>query len=139
MAVVFNGGLLCCKALLINPNMGDSKVYGISNAALEFGISTNAKKGLGQHSRTCLKPCHASLFNQQSSFPEANALYGLTIFRDEAKGIICYRTPTGEITCEGIDEGPHFHPPTQYLRFQSQQLVSTKSRNDEAYVNGAGI
>ncbi|BBN09940.1 hypothetical protein MPTK1_4g23890 [Marchantia polymorpha subsp. ruderalis] len=26
------------------------------------------------------------------------------------QGIVCHRTETGEITCEGFDEGPHFHP-----------------------------
>ncbi|CAI9114499.1 OLC1v1015237C1 [Oldenlandia corymbosa var. corymbosa] len=30
------------------------------------------------------------------------------VFEDASKGIVCYRDENGEITCEGIDEGPRF-------------------------------
>ena len=33
-------------------------------------------------------------------------------FIDESMGVVCYETETGEIVCEGIDEGPHFYPPS---------------------------
>lgn len=35
----------------------------------------------------------------------------LKVFADDTKGIVCYRTESGEIVCEGMDEGPHFYPP----------------------------
>ncbi|KAL2539057.1 hypothetical protein Adt_00035 [Abeliophyllum distichum] len=31
------------------------------------------------------------------------------VFEDLSAGIVCYRDENGEITCEGIDEGPRFH------------------------------
>ncbi|KAH9626664.1 hypothetical protein KSS87_014579 [Heliosperma pusillum] len=37
------------------------------------------------------------------------------VFEDRATGIICYKDESGEIICEGLDEGPrllHPHPPT---------------------------
>ena len=36
----------------------------------------------------------------------------LNVFIDESTGIVCYRTEHGEVVCEGIDEGPHFYPPS---------------------------
>lgn len=36
----------------------------------------------------------------------------LKVFADDTKGIVCYRTESGEIVCEGMDEGPHFYPPS---------------------------
>ena len=32
------------------------------------------------------------------------------VFSEDKEGIICYQTKTGEIVCEGMDEGPHFYP-----------------------------
>ncbi|ERM96046.1 hypothetical protein AMTRI_Chr13g84300 [Amborella trichopoda] len=32
------------------------------------------------------------------------------VFEDRERGIICYRDDSGEVICEGYDEGPHFHP-----------------------------
>ncbi|CDO97795.1 unnamed protein product [Coffea canephora] len=31
------------------------------------------------------------------------------VFEDPSNGIVCYREENGEITCEGIDEGPRLH------------------------------
>ncbi|KAI5061397.1 hypothetical protein GOP47_0023902 [Adiantum capillus-veneris] len=36
----------------------------------------------------------------------------LKVFADDTKGIVCYRTESGEIVCEGMDEGPQFYPPS---------------------------
>lgn len=36
----------------------------------------------------------------------------LQVFSDDVKGILCYRSETGEVVCEGLDEGPHFYPPS---------------------------
>ncbi|VFQ83743.1 unnamed protein product [Cuscuta campestris] len=37
------------------------------------------------------------------------------VFEDGPKGIVCYRDESGEVTCEGYDEGPRFCP--QFSRF----------------------
>ncbi|KAL3528543.1 hypothetical protein ACH5RR_007865 [Cinchona calisaya] len=39
------------------------------------------------------------------------------VFEDQSKGIVCYREENGEITCEGIDEGPRFHHPSSRFTF----------------------
>ncbi|XP_010033656.2 uncharacterized protein LOC104422895 isoform X1 [Eucalyptus grandis] len=31
-----------------------------------------------------------------------------TVFEDQCEGIVCYRDESGEIICEGYDEGPRF-------------------------------
>ncbi|KAK1287125.1 hypothetical protein QJS10_CPB19g01986 [Acorus calamus] len=31
------------------------------------------------------------------------------VFEDQSKGIVCYRDESGEMICEGYDEGPRFH------------------------------
>ncbi|CAK7356446.1 unnamed protein product [Dovyalis caffra] len=31
------------------------------------------------------------------------------VFENRAEGIVCYRDGSGEIICEGFDEGPRFH------------------------------
>ncbi|GLT46186.1 hypothetical protein SLA2020_199600 [Shorea laevis] len=31
------------------------------------------------------------------------------VFEDRSEGVICYRDESGEIVCEGYDEGPRFH------------------------------
>ncbi|KAK9282352.1 hypothetical protein L1049_005269 [Liquidambar formosana] len=39
------------------------------------------------------------------------------VFEDRSKGIVCYRDDSGEIICEGYDEGPRLHqlfPRTAY-------------------------
>ncbi|KDP40632.1 hypothetical protein JCGZ_24631 [Jatropha curcas] len=39
------------------------------------------------------------------------------VFENKSEGIICYRDDSGEIICEGFDEGPRFHhhlPRTAY-------------------------
>lgn len=33
----------------------------------------------------------------------------MQVFEDRSEGIICYRDDSGEIICEGIDEGPRYH------------------------------
>ncbi|KAJ7566849.1 hypothetical protein O6H91_02G121100 [Diphasiastrum complanatum] len=135
----------------MSPAAGPLRQNGMSSfgsfAAANHGVVVAKPSVSDSHRRAGLKPFQASMFSEGFALPEAlrcnasaNAPKGSTVFRDESKGIVCYRTPTGEITCEGIDEGPHFHPPSQYLRFQiPQHLTSAKSREDEAYVNGAGI
>lgn len=45
-----------------------------------------------------------------SKVPSDDAV--LRVFSDDAKGIVCYRSKTGEVVCEGLDEGPHFYPPS---------------------------
>ncbi|KAL3511563.1 hypothetical protein ACH5RR_024280 [Cinchona calisaya] len=45
------------------------------------------------------------------------------VFEDRSKGIVCYREENGEITCEGIDEGPRFH-------HRSSRFASNQSETD---------
>lgn len=33
------------------------------------------------------------------------------VFEDQSNGIVCYTDESGEIVCEGIDEGPRYHQP----------------------------
>ncbi|KAH7546995.1 uncharacterized protein LOC107434348 [Ziziphus jujuba] len=47
------------------------------------------------------------------------------VFEDRSEGIICYRDDSGEIVCEGIDEGPRYHQ--QFPRTSS----SSHSRDAE--------
>lgn len=42
--------------------------------------------------------------------PISQHYFHAQVFEDEAQGICCYRAPSGEVTCEGHDEGPHFQP-----------------------------
>ncbi|MCO5588851.1 hypothetical protein L7F22_042811 [Adiantum nelumboides] len=35
----------------------------------------------------------------------------MKVFADDTKGIVCYQTESGEVVCEGMDEGPQFYPP----------------------------
>ncbi|CAM6089987.1 unnamed protein product [Calypogeia fissa] len=46
----------------------------------------------------------------QEASCEKDVLSSAKVFEDTAHGICCYRSPTGEVTCEGHDEGPHFEP-----------------------------
>ncbi|GAB2268912.1 hypothetical protein Dimus_003852 [Dionaea muscipula] len=40
-----------------------------------------------------------------------SSLRDQVFYEDRSKGIVCYRDDSGEIVCEGLDEGPHFHHP----------------------------
>eukprot|EP00246_Nothoceros_aenigmaticus_P002025 TRINITY_DN12741_c0_g1_i2.p1 TRINITY_DN12741_c0_g1~~TRINITY_DN12741_c0_g1_i2.p1 ORF type:complete len:104 (-),score=14.16 TRINITY_DN12741_c0_g1_i2:55-366(-) len=40
------------------------------------------------------------------------------VYEDASKGILCYKTKAGEVTCEGVDEGPHFHPSRPEERYK---------------------
>ncbi|GKU92760.1 hypothetical protein SLEP1_g6446 [Rubroshorea leprosula] len=44
----------------------------------------------------------ATKFQIKSSFKNK-------VFEDRSEGIVCYRDESGEIVCEGYDEGPRFH------------------------------
>ncbi|CAL5361081.1 unnamed protein product [Camellia sinensis] len=52
-----------------------------------------------KHSQSSVKKTHPSLLQIRSSSKKK-------IFEDQSKGIVCYRDGSGEITCEGYDEGP---------------------------------
>ncbi|KAH7302451.1 hypothetical protein KP509_23G074200 [Ceratopteris richardii] len=54
---------------------------------------------------------YASTEADQVSFKENLEDDVPKVFADEMKGIVCYQTETGEIVCEGMDEGPQFYPP----------------------------
>ncbi|KAK9726840.1 hypothetical protein RND81_05G240900 [Saponaria officinalis] len=53
------------------------------------------------------------------------------VFEDHATGIICYKDDTGEIICEGFDEGPRLlqpHPRTPYPLRDADILDSLQKR-----------
>ncbi|KAG0564656.1 hypothetical protein KC19_8G128800 [Ceratodon purpureus] len=56
-----------------------------------------------------LAVCRASAQNGSSSHVDEAP----TVFKDESNGIICYYDESGDLTCEGWDEGPHFQPDLQ--------------------------
>ncbi|KAM7483943.1 hypothetical protein LguiB_008526 [Lonicera macranthoides] len=43
------------------------------------------------------------------------------VFEDQAKGIVCYRDNSGEIICEGYDEGPRLQPELSRINCSSNQ------------------
>ncbi|KAK9099629.1 hypothetical protein Syun_026674 [Stephania yunnanensis] len=43
------------------------------------------------------------------------------IFEDEASGIICYKNESGEIICEGYDEGPRLHRKVSSNSYQERE------------------
>ncbi|EXB64661.1 hypothetical protein L484_017995 [Morus notabilis] len=47
------------------------------------------------------------------------------VFEDRSNGIICYADESGEIVCEGYDEGPRYH--------QQIQRKSSHSRDSEMF------
>ncbi|XP_057981945.1 uncharacterized protein LOC131167135 [Malania oleifera] len=62
----------------------------------------------------------AVMLKQSSPFPVMKTTLKLQIrssyssssnkvFEDGSRGIVCYRDDSGEIVCEGYDEGPRFH------------------------------
>eukprot|EP00258_Populus_trichocarpa_P037312 XP_024453331.1 uncharacterized protein LOC7461954 isoform X1 [Populus trichocarpa] len=42
------------------------------------------------------------------------------VFENQAEGIVCYRDDSGEIICEGFDEGPRFHQPLPSSSYHSR-------------------
>ncbi|KAJ6941807.1 hypothetical protein NC652_008512 [Populus alba x Populus x berolinensis] len=72
-----------------------------------------------QNSGPVLEPVRKSRMLKQSShvlLKKAPTLLVRSSFKDkvfenQAEGIVCYRDESGEIICEGLDEGPRFHQP----------------------------
>ncbi|KAJ6941825.1 hypothetical protein NC652_007783 [Populus alba x Populus x berolinensis] len=72
-----------------------------------------------QNSGPVLEPVRKSRMLKQSShvlLKKAPTLLVRSSFKDkvfenQAEGIVCYRDDSGEIICEGLDEGPRFHHP----------------------------
>ncbi|KAK4773971.1 hypothetical protein SAY87_028990 [Trapa incisa] len=46
----------------------------------------------------------------RTPLPQIRSSYNNQMFDEGPEGIICYRDETGEIICEGYDEGPRFRP-----------------------------
>ncbi|KAF2300894.1 hypothetical protein GH714_018068 [Hevea brasiliensis] len=77
-----------------------------------------------QNSGPIIKPRSKTKMLKLTQFPlkKAPALQVRSSFKDkvfenQSEGIICYRDDSGEIICEGFDEGPRFHqqlPRTAY-------------------------
>lgn len=58
----------------------------------------------------------SSVLESHENQPSAADHHSSSVFEDETNGICCYRTASGEVTCEGYDEGPHFHPAARCLQ-----------------------
>ncbi|KAJ9179474.1 hypothetical protein P3X46_011258 [Hevea brasiliensis] len=79
---------------------------------------------LAQNSGPVIKPKSKTMMLKQSKIPlkkaptlQVRSSFKNTVFENQSEGIICYRDESGEIICEGFDEGPRFHqqlPRTAY-------------------------
>ncbi|KAK9131545.1 hypothetical protein Sjap_012032 [Stephania japonica] len=49
------------------------------------------------------------------------------IFEDQASGIICYKNESGEIICEGYDEGPRLHRKVSSNSYQERTTIGAES------------
>ncbi|OAY36327.1 uncharacterized protein LOC110626783 [Manihot esculenta] len=77
-----------------------------------------------QNSGSIIKPKGKTMMLQHTQVPlkkspalQPRSSYKHKVFENQSEGIICYRDESGEIICEGFDEGPRFHqqfPRTAY-------------------------
>lgn len=57
-----------------------------------------------------LQPSQVTAKKPQSSVQiRSSSTFRNKVFEDRSTGIICYRDDSGEIICEGYDEGPRLH------------------------------
>lgn len=47
----------------------------------------------------------------------------IQVFEDHSTGTVCYKDETGEIICEGLDEGPRLVPQHQSTPFPCLRQV----------------
>ncbi|KAL9350531.1 hypothetical protein Peur_057786 [Populus x canadensis] len=60
------------------------------------------------------------------------------VFENQAEGIVCYRDDSGEIICEGFDEGPRFHQPLPSSSYHSRdaEIINLLKQGLHQIVNG---
>jgi hypothetical protein len=84
-----------------------------------------------------------SLSESISPLPETSCeatVSSAKVFEDEARGICCYISPSGEVTCEGQDEGPHFEPEVRCESYRTRVTCNDAPMREVfsyKYVTGA--
>ncbi|EES05909.1 hypothetical protein BDA96_04G344000 [Sorghum bicolor] len=49
----------------------------------------------------------ATAHSSHEHFPSSSSARSIkTVFEDQVRGVVCYRDDSGEVICEGFDEGP---------------------------------
>ncbi|KAE9467991.1 hypothetical protein RHGRI_025206 [Rhododendron griersonianum] len=87
------------------------------------------------------KPVHKILRVTHSQIPVqktqmiTSSSIRIKIFEDQSRGIVCYKDDSGEITCEGYDEGPR---PTSSYRPRDAEITDLLLRNWLQLVEGGG-
>ncbi|KAK3220631.1 hypothetical protein Dsin_014601 [Dipteronia sinensis] len=84
--------------------------------------------------------------DQQVPFKKALSLkirssFKTKVFEDKCEGIICYRDElSGEIICEGYDEGPRFHQQLPETTYQSRdaEILNILLQRWNEIANGGG-
>ncbi|KAJ6715010.1 hypothetical protein OIU85_026509 [Salix viminalis] len=63
------------------------------------------------------------------------------VFENRAEGIVCYRDESGEIICEGFDEGPRFHQQLQGSSYHPRdaEIINLLQQRLLQVVNGGGF
>ncbi|XP_011015186.1 PREDICTED: uncharacterized protein LOC105134011 [Populus euphratica] len=99
-----------------------------------------------QKSGPVLKPASKSRMLKQSShilLKKAPTLLVRSslkdkVFENQAEGIVCYRDDSGEIICEGFDEGPRFHQPLPSSAYHSRdaEIINLLQQGLHQIVNG---
>jgi len=65
---------------------------------------------------------HSHISVQKRSHPQIlSSSVRNKIFEDRSRGIVCYKDDTGEITCEGYDEGPR--RPTSNYHLSDAEII----------------
>ncbi|KAF7134446.1 hypothetical protein RHSIM_Rhsim08G0244400 [Rhododendron simsii] len=84
-----------------------------------------------------LKVTHSQIPVQKTSPPQmiTSSSIRIKIFEDQSRGIVCYKDDSGEITCEGYDEGPR---PTSSYRPRDAEITDLLLRNWHQLVEGGG-
>lgn len=86
--------------------------FSISRLALiRPSSSSSSKSPLISHSpKLAIQLRKSTVCFSQTDFATQDVDNFATVFSDETNGIVCYRSHSGEVICEGPDEGPHFDP-----------------------------
>ncbi|KAF3451956.1 hypothetical protein FNV43_RR08052 [Rhamnella rubrinervis] len=81
-----------------------------------------------------VKKTSSAVLRIRSSFKEK-------VFEDLSEGIICYRDDSGEIICEGIDEGPRYHHqiPTTASHPRDAEILDILQQRWLKFVNGTEL
>ncbi|KAK1263394.1 hypothetical protein QJS04_geneDACA013585 [Acorus gramineus] len=98
------------------------------------------------------QPYNHVLHGQQGEFFLSKPdLFLEKVFEDQSRGIICYRDESGEMICEGYDEGPRFHqtaaPASEYHQreiwildqLQQRRIRVVESVDHHCIKNGVAV